>query len=515
MPFAVSSKPTNEELSEAVNYLLSNFSQTMAINPNTGTISTSNYGVVSYLYKFLQIRYADSFNGQVNFSNVPTNRLYYGIRNDDSGVESTNPADYQWLRVTGGFGTTKFVWYATTGGRQIELFIGLLPPSVNFFKDNGSAIDLDLLTVAAENQTDPAPVDFASQVQALEQAIGSIPQPQLGTMAPLQQDNLPWVQFDTTPQGYPTGLLAHGTVYWDESDSIKTLNLVMEDSGDVIQHIGEETYYRVRASAAISKGQVVMITGTMGNSGGLKAAPATGLTANQGEYIMGIATQSMALNAWGYVTWFGEVKGINTNGGAESWVDGQILYYNPAVAGGLTKNVPTAPNPKVIVASVVNAANNGILFVRPTFGSVLGSTDSNVEITGLANGDLLQYDSIQQRWENVPASSVVAALATAPATKVANFTVANNETWLINNKSGSTCVVTMPTASSWTGRVITIKNMQAQLVNSASSNIVPLGSTTAGTAILLAVIGNWATMVSDGTNWVIMQAAANNNLLLE
>ena len=515
MPFSVSSKPTNEELSEAVNYLLSNFSQTMAINPNTGTISTASYGIVSYLYKFLQIRYADSFNGQVNFSNSPTNRLYYGIRNDDSGVESLNSADYQWLPVTGGFGTTKFVWYATTGGRQIELFIGSIPPSVNFFQDNGSAIDLDLLTVAAENITTPSVIDYSFEIQALEQAIGSIPQPQLGTMAPLQQDNLPWVQFDTTPQGYPTGPLANGTVYWDDADSIKTLNIVMEDSGEVIQHVGEETYYRVKASATITKGQVVMFTGTVGASGGLRGAPATGLTAFQSESILGIATQDIANNDWGYVTWFGEVKKVNTTGGAEAWVDGQVLYYNPAVTGGLTKFVPTAPNPKVIVASVVHAATNGILFVRPTFGSALGATDSNVEITGLANGDLLQYDSAQQRWENVTASSVVAGIATAPVTKVANFTVADNETWLINNKSGSTCVVTMPTASSWIGRSITIKNMQAQLVNSAASNIVPLDSTTAGTAILLDVVGNWATMVSDGTNWVIMQAASNNNLLLE
>ena len=45
--------------------------------------------------------------------------------------------------------------------------------------------------------------------------------------------------------------------------------------------------------------------------------------------------------------------------------------------------------------------------------------------------------------------------------------------------------------------------------------VAPIDSTSAGTAILLAVIGNWATMVSDGTNWVIMQAASNNNLLLE
>jgi hypothetical protein len=103
----------------------------------------------------------------------------------------------------------------------------------------------------------------------------------------------------------------------------------------------------------------------------------------------------------------------------------------------------------------------------------------------------------------------------APITKTADFTVANGEIWYINNKSGSTCTVTLPAASSWTGRTLTFKNMQAQTLVSASSNVVPIDSTTAGTSILLAVVGNWATMVSDGTNWVIMQQAANNNLLLE
>jgi len=109
----------------------------------------------------------------------------------------------------------------------------------------------------------------------------------------------------------------------------------------------------------------------------------------------------------------------------------------------------------------------------------------------------------------------IAALSSAPVTKTADFTVAANETWLINNKSGSTCTVTLPSASVYSGRYLTFKNLQAQTLVSASSNVVLIDSTAAGTAILLAVVGNWATMVSDGTNWVIMQQAANNNLLLE
>jgi len=112
-------------------------------------------------------------------------------------------------------------------------------------------------------------------------------------------------------------------------------------------------------------------------------------------------------------------------------------------------------------------------------------------------------------------TAAISAASSAPVTKTADFTVADNETWIINNKSGSTCTVTLPTASAWSGRYITFKNLQAQTLVSASSNVVLIDSAAAGTAILLAVVGNWATMVSDGTNWVIMQQAANNNLLLE
>jgi hypothetical protein len=90
------------------------------------------------------------------------------------------------------------------------------------------------------------------------------------------------------------------------------------------------------------------------------------------------------------------------------------------------------------------------------------------------------------------------------ATKTADFTVADTEGWLINNKSGSTCVVTLPDATLWAGRQITFKNLQLQTVVSASSNVVPIGSTTPGTAILPLLVGAWATLVSDGTNWVIM-----------
>jgi hypothetical protein len=93
---------------------------------------------------------------------------------------------------------------------------------------------------------------------------------------------------------------------------------------------------------------------------------------------------------------------------------------------------------------------------------------------------------------------------TTIATKVADFTLADSEGWVINNKSGSTCTVTLPAASAWGGRAVTFKNLQAQTLVSATSNVAPIGSAAPGTAILAATVGVWATLVSDGTNWVIM-----------
>jgi lysophospholipase L1-like esterase len=103
-------------------------------------------------------------------------------------------------------------------------------------------------------------------------------------------------------------------------------------------------------------------------------------------------------------------------------------------------------------------------------------------------------------------SSYVAT--SAPSTKTANYTVdsgASKDSSLIFNGAGS-LTVTLPTASSFSGRVIRIKTITAQTVVSASSNVVPLAGGAAGTAILAATAGKWADLQSDGSNWIIMAA---------
>lgn len=91
----------------------------------------------------------------------------------------------------------------------------------------------------------------------------------------------------------------------------------------------------------------------------------------------------------------------------------------------------------------------------------------------------------------------------APVIKTASFTLADSENFIVCNGAGS-ITVTFPTASASTGRVVWIKTIAAQTVVSAGTNVKPIGTNTAGTAILAASAGAWAMLVCDGTDWVVM-----------
>jgi hypothetical protein len=93
----------------------------------------------------------------------------------------------------------------------------------------------------------------------------------------------------------------------------------------------------------------------------------------------------------------------------------------------------------------------------------------------------------------------------APSTvNAATYTVAVTDSSL--RFTTTNCTVTLPTAASFTGRILYLNTITANSVTSASSNVIPLGSNTAGTAILAATAGKFAMIQSDGTNWITMMA---------
>lgn len=90
-----------------------------------------------------------------------------------------------------------------------------------------------------------------------------------------------------------------------------------------------------------------------------------------------------------------------------------------------------------------------------------------------------------------------------PAGKSTAFTVGDTENYIVCNGAAS-ITVTLPAAASYPGREIFIKTITAFTVVSASSNVRPITSAVAGTAILPATAGAWAFLVSDGSAWTIM-----------
>ena len=269
----------------------------------------------------------------------------------------------------------------------------------------------------------------------------------------------------TVSQAPAAGSLTNSTLGSELAINITDGKLFYKDNANAVQVIG----WKVRPATAGGTGITSYAVGD------LLYADTTTTLAKLADVATGNALISGGVGvapSWGKIGLTTHVSGIlpvvNGGTGDSTYTDGQLLIGN-SVGNTLTKNTLTA-------------------------GNGIAVTNGNGTITLAASG---------------------AIFSSAPVTVTSDYSVASTVSWVINNKSGSALTVTLPTASSNSGRQITIQNYQDQNVISNASNVVPQGGGAAGTAILTNVAGNWATLVSDGTNWVIMAAAAYNNLLLE
>ena len=259
--------------------------------------------------------------------------------------------------------------------------------------------------------------------------------------------------------------------------------------GNITQQVGEELFVYGKASSAISDTnlQLVYQTGTVGSSGVITFAPTiSGIT--DSNLIIGCATESIALNGFGRITAWGIVHGINTTGSAysETWSDGDVIWYNPTT-GGLTKTKPSAPNIKVQIGTVISAGSggSGSFSVEINHGSTLGGTDSNVQITSVADNNLLQYYAVGGYWRNV---------ATIPNSNLANSSITINGSAISLGGSVSVGTVTsvgmtVPTGLTITGSPVTTSGTLA-LTFTAGYSIPTTASQT-----------NWDTAYTDRLKW--------------
>lgn len=194
--------------------------------------------------------------------------------------------------------------------------------------------------------------------------------------------------------------LTMGQISWNEDANTVSVGL-----GVSSLELGQEehVYIKNQSGNTIGKGNTVMFSGTIGNSGRLLGTKAVMDGTFPSSYFIGVAKHDIANGEDGYVTTFGKIDQVNTS----MFSEGDILYANPTVAGGLSNVAPIAPNNYVTVAAVVNAdANNGVLFVRPTYeGSIADKED--VYINGITNNSVLVWSSANSRFEARAANSHV------------------------------------------------------------------------------------------------------------
>lgn len=237
-----------------------------------------------------------------------------------------------------------------------------------------------------------------------------------------------FVQFDTGATVTPTV----GRLWWGTTG---TLN-VHVDSGGFTSQLNEQIMVYGKASAAITKGQLVMKTGVVGASGVITFGPSTaGIT--DGNAFVGVAFEDIALNGFGRVIAMGKVSGLNTS----AYLDNDTLWYDPAGSGAMTATKPTAPNIKAEIGIVINAGSgsSGSIYVKIFPGSQLGGTDQNVQLTSPTNNDFLVYDGGDKRWENYSASSAKTAIG-----------LGNVENTALSTWAGSTNITTIGTISTGT-----------------------------------------------------------------
>jgi len=163
-----------------------------------------------------------------------------------------------------------------------------------------------------------------------------------------------------------------------------------------------------------------------------------------------------------------------------------------------------------MAASSTGGGGGGVIYYDGTSQLLIKTYGAYPLTFGTSNTERGRFDSsgnFMVGTLTAGATLTVAGAASFQAPKTVN---ASTYTMLAADSSliitTTSCTITLLAASSYTGRILYVKNVTANSLTSASSNVVPLGSTTAGTAILAATAGKFAMLQSDGTNWITMMA---------
>lgn len=144
-----------------------------------------------------------------------------------------------------------------------------------------------------------------------------------------------------------------------------------------------DVYVKNVSGAQINKGKVVRINGATGDNPLIVTASYE--NDNNSANTLGITTQNIANDSFGYVITEGILLGVDT----EAFTAGQLIYLGPT--GSITGSAPLAPLHAVRLGEVLRVQqNNGSIYVRIDNGYELGELHNVLDnSTTSSYGDLL------------------------------------------------------------------------------------------------------------------------------
>lgn len=206
---------------------------------------------------------------------------------------------------------------------------------------------------------------------------------------------------------------AVGKLKWNDTDG--TLDLGLK-GGNVTLQIGQEQVKRVvnKTGVNLLEANYQVVRSRLVSEGGAAGQRLAVVLAQADSDLhsattIGVVTETINNNAEGFITVLGEIHQINTTGSlqGETWVDGDILYLSPTIAGKLTNIKPIAPQHLVSIGQVVYAHPvNGKIDVNVQNGYELDELH-NVLIPTPLNNEVLTYESSTGLWKNKSLTTIL------------------------------------------------------------------------------------------------------------
>jgi hypothetical protein len=223
-----------------------------------------------------------------------------------------------------------------------------------------------------------------------------------------------------------------------------------------------------------------------GSTSGLQGL-AMGWSSTSGPHSLAFGTGTKT-GTGNYNSVFGEAAGNTSMTGTNNVLVGYSVGSTVLTSGSSNILIGTSSAVTTPAAATSNFINIGNLIFATGATGTVGAPAGNFGVSTTSPTSTLTVNGSFAR------NIVIVTTST--------YTIAATDTHIIANRAG-TMTITLPAASSFPGREISIRTITANTVISASSNVVPIAGGAAGTAILSATAGKWALLISDGTNWQI------------